>query len=223
MYLGDIPSGYFEKVRMPYRELSSAPLRLVAQERRQYGLGSLGDPGFFSTSKKWRRRQAMMMGDVNILKWWGYKFSPEEQIFINNVNFKAAKESAERSGLNKLVRDVALPAAISIASAGALTPLAVGIAAGTATVNAVMVDKATNKAIDSAEKGLAIQNDIIRTEGELEKVQAEIIELQRQSGASQAVVNKVIQDKANQQQQQKKGLATILTVGSALAIAAMAT
>ena len=222
--LGDLEPGQRHTPKpVPYRELSSAPLRLAQeQDRIVKGLAGLGDPGFFSTSKKWRRRWAMVEPDIMWLDFTGYEYRPKDINFIRNVQLEVAKERAERSGISRLAQDVAIPAVLTIASAGALTPLSVGMAVGSGVVNAVMVDKYTNKAIENAEKQVAIENDITTTKGEIDKIQKEIAEYQRQSGKSKAEINKAIQIEANKQEGQKKGLAAVLTVGGLLALTTMA-
>ena len=234
--LGDIKPETFKVPIVPYRELSSAPLSLIRRQARmqrrqppmatptyRQSLSGLGDlEGFFSTSKKWRRRYAAVMADVGILKWWGYKFTPEDEKHIRMVAYKAAKEKAERSGLSRVMQDVAIPAALTVMSAGTLTPVAVGMAAGAGVLNAAYVRKAENQMLDAADKAFVINEDIIQTEYEVKEIQKEIADLQKKSGVPKEVINKGVQDAANKQAAEKKALTGLLLGGGALAVAAMA-
>lgn len=241
--LGDIKPETFETPVVPYRELSSAPLDLierqqeariallerdVAQARRihtpphPHAVGLAGLEGFFSTSKKWSKRHALMMRDVKVLQWWGYQFTREDEAYIRAVEFKVAKERAKRSGMDRLVKDVALPVMLTIATAGAATPLAISLAAGSTAVGAIATRKLEKEAIKTAEKGFVINEEVIATEHELEDIQKEIAEMQKQSGIPKPVINKGIQDAANKQAAQKKTLTTILLAGATLGVAAMA-
>ena len=207
----------FETPRVPYRELSSAPVSLVGQEA---GLGEL--QGFFRSRKKWRKRNAAMMRDVAVLEWWGYEFTRDDEKYIRDMNFRAAKERAKKSGLSRAMTGFVLPAFLTIITAGAATPLALAMAAGSAAVGYRATEKARDKALSAAGKSFAINEEIIATEFEVKDIQKEIAELQRKSGIPKPVINKVIQDAANKQQQEKKALSALLMGGGAAAVAAMA-
>lgn len=218
--LGDIsPAQRQMPAPTPYRELSSAPIKLVRQERDS---GLAGLEGFFSTSKKWRKRWAAMQPDIAILNWWGYKWTREDEKFIRQIEFEVAKERAKRSGISRLAQDVAIPAMLTVMTAGAATPFVVGMAAAGGAANALVVRKAEKQMVEGAEKAFAINEDIIKTEHEVEDIQKEIAEMTKQMGVPKAAVNKAVQNAANQQEQQKKALTTLLLGGSALALTAMA-
>lgn len=217
--LRGLPPETFMVPRVPYRELSSAPVALVGQERSA-GLGEL--QGFFRARRKWRKRNALMMRDVAILEWWGYEFTREDDAYIRTINFKAMKERAKKSGLSRTMRGFVLPAMMTIATAGAATPLAIAMAAGGAGIGFVATERARDKALRAAGKSFAINEEIISTEFEIKDIQKDIAELQRQSGVPKPVINKVIQDAANKQQQEKKALSVLLMGGGAAAVAAMA-
>jgi phosphopantetheinyl transferase (holo-ACP synthase) len=217
--LDGLPAALFKVPRVPYRELSSAPVALVGQERAA-GLGELH--GFLTTRKKWRKRNAAMMRDVAILEWWGYEFTRDDEKFIREMNFRAMKERAKKSGLSRTMTGFVLPAALTIMTAGAATPLALAMAAGSAAVGYVATEKARDKALSYAGKSFAIKEEIIATEFEIQDIQKDIAEIQRKSGIPKPVINKVIQDAANKQQQEKKALSVLLMGGGAAAVAAMA-
>jgi hypothetical protein len=207
--LGDFDPAYFRSPNVPYHTLMSAPLYLNGLE---------GLEGFFSSDNKHRKRYAVALRDWKVRQWMGDTFSTEDKLYMQRLQYEAEKEAAEGTGLSKVMNTVVIPAAMSLMTAGALTPLAIGMAAASAGVTAVTAHKAEKQAGKYADESFRIQQDITRTEGQVEDIQREIAEMQRQSGVPKPVINKAIEDAANQQEQQKKTLSLLALAGGALAL-----